>query len=126
MSKLVKVLVNDEVVLEYNRDIPLPEQQHAYLDNMDIMMAKGIELGGDKVSQPDLTQKAQFVALNMLSHLKQNDDAAAIAMFSYIVNRLPELKQIKAKYIENKVGVEFVFDRDHTNWQKVEFKPLKH
>jgi len=126
MVEMVKLLVDDQIVLEYNKSIPLPEQQLGYLEKMDAMMTKGIELGGNKISQPDNTQKAQFVALNMLIHLKQSDDTGAIAMFSYLVNRLPDLKQVKAKYINDKVGIEFVFDRDHSNWQKVEFTPLKH
>jgi len=126
MSEIVKLLVDDDVVLEYNKAIPLPENQKAYLDNMDNMMANGIELGGKKLQQPELTQKAQFVALNMLGHLKQNDDASAIAMFSYLVNRLPELKQVIAKHQESKVGVEFVFDGEYADWQKVEFFPRKH
>jgi hypothetical protein len=44
-------------------------------------------------------------------------------MFTYLVNRMPELKQVKAKSKDSKVGVEFVFDEIKPEGQKIEFLP---
>ena len=67
------------------------------------------------------------MTLNLVSALTKSDDQTAIIMFSYLVNRMPELKQAKAKTkttkVGNQVGVEFVFDEIKPDGQKIEFKP---
>jgi len=89
MTELVKLLVNGETVLEYNKNVELAENQRAYIDDMDQMMDKGIELGGESIAKP-------------------------------------ELKQVEAKYERSVLGIEFIFDQDHLNWQKIELSGLKH
>jgi len=126
MTELVKLLVNGEAVLEYNKKIELTENQQAYIDDMDQIMDKGIELGGESIAKPELMQKSQFVAFTLMGYLKVKNDESAIAMFSYLVNRLPELKQVEAKYERSVLGIEFIFDQDHLNWQKIELSGLKH
>jgi len=70
-----------------------------------------------------LQQKTQFVALNLVNALNKDDDQTAIIMFTYLVNRMPELKQVKAKSKDSKVGVEFVFDEIKSEGKKIEFLP---
>jgi hypothetical protein len=67
------------------------------------------------------------VALNLVNTLLKEDDNTAIIMFTYLVNRMPELKQAKAKTKDSEsgqqVGVEFIFDEIKAEGQKIEFKP---
>ena len=44
---------------------------------------------------PDLSQRTQFAAGNLLHALNAGDEAMAAAMCSYLAIRLPELKQVK-------------------------------
>ncbi len=88
-------------------------------------MDEGFVLSDKKIKNPTLQQKTQFVALNLVSALTKEDDQTAIIMFTYLVNRMPELKHAKAKTkmtdVGNQVGVEFVFDEVKTDGQKIEF-----
>lgn len=119
--KLVKLVINDESVLEYDRGIELPENQLKYLDDMDKRMTNGFVLADQFIAQPDKTQKAQFVALNLLTQIDNKDSNDAVAMFTYIVNRLENLKQLKAKGEKGQYQFEFVFDNDFSSWDKISF-----
>ncbi|MCP3848622.1 MAG: hypothetical protein GY694_00080 [Gammaproteobacteria bacterium] len=127
MSDKVAFLLEGQEVLTYDRSQALPEQQREYLDVIDAQMDEGFVLSDKKIENPTLQQKTQFVALNLVSALTKEDDQTAIIMFTYLVNRMPELKQAKAKTkttdIGNQVGVEFVFDEVKTDGQKIEFLP---
>ena len=127
MSDKVGFLLEGQEVLTYDRSQELPEQHRAYIDKMDEHMNDGFELAGTTVKQPDLQQKTQFVAFNLVQALNTGDDQSAIMMFTYLVNRMPDLKQVKAK-IQNgesgqKIGIEFIFDEVKPEGQKIEFHP---
>jgi hypothetical protein len=115
------VLLNGVAQLEYNRSKPLPDYQGAYLDKMDQKMAAGIEVDGRLVSDPDLGQKAQFVAANLLHAIKSDDEAGAAAMCTYLAVRLPDLRQVKIVEQEGEVGIELVFDEDYVKQFPVQF-----
>lgn len=127
MSEKVGFLMDDQEVLTYDRSQALPDEQRAYIDDMDKKMMEGFVLSGQNITNPDLQQKTQFVALNLVSALQQENDQMAIILFTYLVNRLPDLKQAKAKTLETesgqKIGVEFVFDEVKPKGQKIDFHP---
>lgn len=127
MSDKVGFLMGDQEVLTYDRSQDLPEQQRNYIDKMDEHMDEGFDLAGSFIKQPDLDQKTKFVALNLVYALQKEDDQTAIMMFTYLVNRMPDLKQAKAKVQEGetgtKIGVEFIFDEVKSPGQKIEFHP---
>lgn len=127
MSEKVGFLLEGEEVLTYDRSQALPDAHREYIDKMDEHMNEGFTLSGDKVNKPDLQQKTQFVALNLVAALQKEDDQTAIMMFTYLVNRMPDLKQAKAKIKEGesgkKIGIEFVFDEVKPEGQKIEFHP---
>lgn len=127
MSEKVGFLMDGQEVLTYDRSVALPHKQQVYLDDMDKKMAAGFELSGDIITNPDQQQKAQFVALNLVNALQQEDDQMAIILFTYLVNRLSDLKQVKAKIQDmgsgQKIGVEFIFDEVKPQGQKIEFHP---
>ncbi|MCW8931444.1 MAG: hypothetical protein OQL19_14530 [Gammaproteobacteria bacterium] len=127
MSEKVGFILDGEEVLTYDRLQSLPDKQREYLDMIDEQMDDGFVLSDKKIEKPNLQQKTQFVALNLVSALSKNDDNTAIMMFTYLVNRMPELKQAKAKTKTldsgQQVGVEFVFDEVKAEGQKIEFRP---
>ncbi len=126
-SEKVAFILAGEEVLTYDRTIDLVDNQKACLDDMDQTMDQGFMLADQKIEQPDLKQKTQFVALNLVQALQKEDDKTAIILFSYLVERLPELKQAKAKVKDTdsgqKIGVEFIFDEIKAEGQKLEFRP---
>jgi len=121
MQNLIKLVINDNEVLEYDKNINLPDNQKNYLQMMDKKMEQGITLGSQFINQPEQLQKAQFVALNMLSLLDNNEDQEAIAMFTYLVNTLNGLKQVKVMGEPGSYKVEFVFYKDLSNWDTIKF-----
>ncbi len=123
MSEMMVVLLNGEAMFEYDRAKPLPEKQRQYLDRMDRQMDEGITLGTEKIVNPDQQQRAQFVALSLLTAIEQDNDAVIAAMNSYLAVRYPDLKQVKADTDKdnNKVMFDLIFDEEHKNQVKVSF-----
>ncbi len=123
MDNIMAVLLNGIAQLEYDRDKLLPAHQAAYLDKMDMTMDRGIMVGNETVRNPDLNQRAQFAAANLVHALKTDDEAMAAAMCSYLAIRLPELKQIRIEEIDGEMAVELVFDQVYRRQVAVTFTP---
>jgi hypothetical protein len=123
MSSIMAVLLNGIAQIEYDRDKLLPSHQAAYLDKMDATMDKGILVGNETVRNPDLNQRAQFAAANLVHALQTDDEAMAAAMCSYLAIRLPELKQVRIEEIDGEMAVELVFDQAYRRQVAVTFTP---
>ena len=113
MSNLFAVLLNGIAQLEYDRDKPLPPHQAAYLDKMDTKMAAGILIGDTTIKDPDINQRAQFVAANLHNAIKSDDEEMSAALCSWLANRLPDLKQVKMNENDDQVSIDLVFDEDY-------------
>jgi hypothetical protein len=113
MNDLMGVILNGVAQLEYDRRQALPPQQELYLDKMDQKMDAGIQLGDDVITEPDLDQRAQFVAANLAHAILSDEEATAAALCSYLANRLPELKQVKIDNSQGDIAIELVFDEDY-------------
>ncbi|MGA0936410.1 MAG: hypothetical protein ACO378_07200 [Sedimenticolaceae bacterium] len=111
MSQLLVVLVDDQVLIEFDHAKPVPENQLAYLDQMDRRMDDGIELQGEFIADPNEEQRAKFVAQNMAMLLGEGQDQAAVAMCTYLGVRRPALKQVKISSTSAGISV----DLDHEN-----------
>lgn len=107
MHKLA-VLVNDEIVFEFDRDITVDDQQLAYLDRMDSDMDSGIKIQGELLTDPDSQQRATFVAMNLIKALQQGNDAIMSASCAYLVNRYPALVEVRANDHGNAVNIELI------------------
>jgi hypothetical protein len=123
MDKIMAVLLNGIAQIEYDRDKLLPAHQAAYLDKMDTTMDQGILVGNETVRNPDLNQRAQFAAANLVHALKTDDEAMAAAMCSYLAIRLPELKQVRIEEVAGEMAVELVFDQEYRRQVAVTFTP---
>ncbi len=124
MHNIMAVMMNGIAQLEYDRDKLLPDHQAAYLDKMDSKMDDGILVGDETVHNPDLNQRTQFAAGNLLHALKTGDEAMAAAMCSYLAIRLPELKQVLIEDHQEQVSIEFVFDKAYRKQVAVEFTSI--
>lgn len=124
-NKLV-ISLNNEAVIEYDRNKRLPGHQRAFLDKMDVDMQEGINLHGEDISSPDQNQRAQFVATHLVQGLLENDDGLIAAMCAYLANRMPELKQVKVAQDGETYSIDLIFDRVQENQVKVAFEPKLH
>lgn len=124
MSNIMAVLLDGLAQLEYNRDLPLPDHQALYLDKMDEKMSEGIMIGDEMLVNPDLNQRAQFVAGNLAHAIKVDDEPTAAALCSYLADRLPDLKQIKITDEQGNLSIEMVFDEDYKKQVEVQFTKL--
>ena len=123
-NNMLHIIINDTVLLEYDRNKPIPEEQYKYLDRMDTKMKEGILLGKDKIENPNTLQRAQYIAHSLISALFEEDYNLGIAMCTYLAQRIPDLQQVKAAGEKSKISVEFIFDRSlekSQQEQKIEF-----
>ena len=121
MSNIMAVLLDGIAQLEYDRDKPLPVHQAAYLDRMDTRMDEGILVGDETIASPDLNQRAQFVAGNLVHALNTGDEQLAGAMCSWLALRLPDLKQVRIQTDAGEVSIELVFDEAYRRQVAVDF-----
>jgi len=117
------VMVDGESRLEYDRSKMLSERQRAYLERMDRQMDSGIRLGVDWIETPEPAQRARFVAAQLVDALQRDDEGLIAACCSYLADRLPELKQIKARILAAGFSVELVFDKPYVKEITVDFVP---
>lgn len=118
------IIINDAVILEYDRSKPVPGKQRQYLDQMDTTMDQGINLGEDDIETPNTLQRAQYIANSLINALFKEDYNLGIAMCTYLALRIPDLQQVKAIGERNEISVEFIFDRSlekAEQEQKIEF-----
>jgi hypothetical protein len=141
------VIFNKEPVLEFDRNKPLPGKQRQYLDRMDERMNQGIQLGDTFIENPNPLQRAQFVANSLVNALLKQDFNQAIAMCTFLGNRMPELQQIQCEGTEGEgakdssekdvtskgkdggISIEFIYDRSYEQSQQEQpiqfYKPEK-
>jgi hypothetical protein len=121
MSNILTIVMNGESQVEYDRNKPLAGPQRDFLDKMDTSMDAGIALGDVEIKSPSALQRAQFVALQLVSAIRASDEQRTAAMLAYLANRIPELKQVRATSKDQDVGFDFVFDKDYVPEKKVHF-----
>ena len=78
MDKLA-VIVNNEIVFEFNKDLTFEDQQLTFLDTMDSDMDSGIKIHGELLLKPDARQRATFVVMNLIKTLQQGNEAVVSA-----------------------------------------------
>ncbi|SEA56104.1 hypothetical protein SAMN05660964_01886 [Thiothrix caldifontis] len=109
------VVVNDVPVLEFDRSQAIPGHQRLYLNNMDVKMDQGITLDGTFHPTPDPIVRSHFVANSMVNALFVENYSLAMALCTWLADRIPDLQIVKAVgNIEADMGIELVFDRDYT------------
>jgi hypothetical protein len=122
MSAKLVVLLNGVSQIEYDRAQALPERQRDYLDRLDERLDRGVDLNGAHIDEPDRVQRAQFVAVHMIHAIKTENEPLAAAACTYLAERLPDLKQVKADESDGEISIDLVFDVDPVNQVQVRFR----
>lgn len=124
MSDIFAVLIDGVAQLEYSRGTDLPQKQQDFLAQIDTRLEQGFDLGGEVISTPDLAQKAQLIALQLIQYIKKDDEAHAAAFCAWLATRLPDLKQVKIDDSSGEVSIELVFDEPYRKQAEVSFDGL--
>jgi hypothetical protein len=132
MDNIMAVSLNGIAQLEYDRNKALPPQQQLYLDKMDEKMDIGIFVGEATITNPQLNQRAQFVAGNLAHAILSDNEAMCSALTAYLALRLPDLHQVKITNHQTEnaasdaaadaLSIELVFDEAYQ--KQVEVKLL--
>lgn len=124
MKRLVASL-NGESQVEFDRNQELGERQQAYLKIMDEKMQEGIPHGAGHMFAPDMQQKTQFVASQLVDAIKAGNEQLTAATLSWLATRLPDLQQVAAE--ENKDGqiaISLIYDKAYVKAQPIKFIKL--
>jgi hypothetical protein len=113
VSNLLAVVIDNDLVVKYDRNVSLPEHQRESLDRMDLKLDAGIELLGEIIEQPDPRQRATFVAQQLIGAILSHDDSLTAACAAYLAERYPDLKQVRVQFEGESHTVELVFDRPY-------------
>ncbi|MDH5444050.1 MAG: hypothetical protein OEY52_00750 [Gammaproteobacteria bacterium] len=127
MAEQLLIEHNGNTVLQYDRNIRLPGHQRRFLDKMDEDMAEGIQLAGQSIEEPNPIQKAQFVAVQLMSALQQSEDGLIAATCAYLANRFPEMRKVVATEQGDNISLDLVFnEQGKQNTVAVNFQPNLH
>lgn len=110
MRSMLEILVNKQIVMEYDRNARLPGMQRGFLDKMDLDMDEGIEFNNKHYDNPDTLQRSKYVAMKLLQAIQTNNHGMVNAMCAYLINRLPKLNQISAEKTGEEVEIYLIFD----------------
>lgn len=120
MKKLIAV-INGESKIEYDRTQVLPESQSSYLDKMDQQMDSGIPHGQGNIFAPQIDQKAQFVANQLINAIQSDDEQLIAASMAYLASRIPDLQQVVADEKDGETTIKLIHDKPYVEDQIVEF-----
>lgn len=120
MKKLVAVL-DGESQVEYDRTQKLPSNQQEYLDKMDERMDQGIPQGAGHIFAPDMQQKAQFVANQLIAAIRGDNEQLAAATLSYLAVRQPHLLQVMAEEKDGETAISLVYDKEYVKSEPISF-----
>ena len=112
MNKL-SVLINDENVFEFDRELSLVEEQLVFLDKIDSDMKKGIKVNGEVITSPDKQQRATFVAMNLLKALQQENEAIKTASCVYLISRFPQLIEVHANDHDQTIKIDLIEEENN-------------
>jgi len=118
----MQVHVNGQPQIDYDRSKTLSDKQQEYLTKMDEGMDKGINLAGEELKEPDLLQRAKFVAGYLSQALFDDNEQMIAASTAWLAIRLPDLKQVKIAQDNEQISIDLVFDETRQNQVKVDLQ----
>jgi len=111
MGMKLTVFINNEPVIEYDRNMRLPGKQRQYLDKMDADMDTGFELGGEQIDKPDDKDRAKFVAMTLVQSIEANNEPMIVATCAYLASRQSSLKEVRADQDGDNMMMDLVYDQ---------------
>lgn len=83
--------------------------QFAYVTRMDDDMSRGIELGGERIIDPDQTQRNHFVIGQLLEAVGINDSRAIAMCARYLIHRAPQLDGLRIEEDGDEYRVDLIY-----------------
>ena len=123
MKKLVAVL-NGESQVEFERSKPLADRQLEYLAVMDKQLDDGIPQGAGMLFSPTMEQKTQFVANQLITAIKAENEQLAAATLSWLATRLPDLQQVAADEKNGEITIRLIYDKPYVKAVPIHFMKL--
>jgi len=101
----LQICLNNEIIIEYDRDIELPDYQQSYLMEMDADMDNGIPFGEDILKSPSILDRTHYVTNTLVNALLQDNLDEANAMCAYLATRVTHLEQVSCETSDTDKGI---------------------
>lgn len=95
MSGELTIYRNGEQVYVFDKRAGLARMQFAYVQRMDADMDRGIELDGERILNPDLSQRTRFVLGRLLDSVSINDSRGIVMLCRWLAQHVPTLDAIR-------------------------------
>lgn len=111
MHSFLKLRIDGEMVLEFDRNTRLPGRQRDFLDKMDEDMDQGIQLANMHVREPDSLQRAHYVALHLLQAYREDNQSMITATCAYLIQRVPTLNTVAIEQDNQETRLQLILDQ---------------
>ena len=109
MSDTLRLVLDAEQVLSYDRRQRLPGIQRRFLDQMDADMDRGIRLQDVQIENPEPEQRLHYVALTLVHAVLDANDNLKLACCAYLADRYPDLAQVVARQDSDNIHLQLEF-----------------
>lgn len=96
-KNILEIRLNNETIIEFDRDVELPDYQQSYLMEMDIGMDGGIPVGDDMIKSPGILERTHYVTNTLVDALLKDNLDEANAMCAYLATRITDLEQVNCE-----------------------------
>ncbi len=124
-SSLFIVSLNSSKVLENQRDRTLKQTQLEDQKRMDTKLDNAISIAGKFISTPNPQEKAVFIANQLVSALKDDNEPTIALTSAYLATRYSDLKHLKISTNDDRVSIELINDQEFTEQAPMRFIPKK-
>ena len=94
---MLTVVLNGSTVLEYEVHQRLPGQVRKLLEEMDADMTSDVVVGGERIENPAILQRARFVGMKLIQAIEVDNRVLQAAACAWLGSRVPALKQLTAE-----------------------------
>ena len=77
-------------------------------------MEQGIKVQGELISNPDKQQRAEFIALNLLKGISQENQASISVSCAWLANRFSNLIEVHINKTNGTIEVELVEEKQNS------------
>lgn len=111
MAHKLTVYINNESIVEYDRNKRLPGKQREYLDKMDSDMDGGFKLGDEQIDEPDAKARAKFVAMTLIHSIEADNEQMIVATCAYLASRESSLSEVRATAEGENMMLDLIYDQ---------------
>ena len=101
------VTLNNQTIYTY-KDIPAPARLRRHLDEMDLHMESGVQLGDSFIAQPSDYQRQQYVAMDLIHSLDKKDFKTIDVLSAYLMKRNSKLIEIQVSLNDDIFKMKFI------------------